>query len=181
MRTKAPRADKVHTVGELTEVFGAAKGAILTEYRGLTVSEISKLRTKLRPDGGEYHVVKNTLFKRALGDQLTPELESLLAGPTAIAFAREDVVLTSKALLDFLRDLRRPEILVKGGYIDGKVYSPERITALSKIPPRPIVLSQALGTLQAPLTGFLGTMNGILSGLVGTLQALADKREAEGV
>ena len=180
MRTKAPRADKVRTVGELTEVFGSAKGAILTEYRGLSVSEISTLRSKLRPDGGEYHVVKNTLFKRALGDQLTPELEALLAGPTAIAFARDDVVATSKSLLDFLRDLRRPEILVKGGYVDGKVYTPAQITALSKIPPRPVVLSQALGTLQAPLSGFVGTMNGVLSEFARTLQALSEKRQAEG-
>src|SRR2546421_3536355 len=129
MRTKAPRADKVRTVSELSEVFSASRGAILTEYRGLTVSQISELRRKLRPDGGEYHVVKNTLFKRALGDQLNPELEKLLAGPTAIAFAREDVVSTTKSLLDYFRDLRRTDIIVKGGYMDGRGYSPEQVTA----------------------------------------------------
>ena len=125
MRTKAPRADKVKTVSALTEVFSGAKGAVLTEYRGLTVSQISELRTRLRPGGGEYHVVKNTLFKRALGDQLDPDLEKLLAGPTAIAFAREDIVTTTKSLLDYFRELRRTDIIVKGGYVDGKVFSPD--------------------------------------------------------
>src|ERR1041385_8767054 len=115
MRTKGPRADKVQTVSELEGAFSDSSGAILTEYRGLSVSEISTLRGRLRPSGGEYHVVKITLFKRALGDKVTPELESLLAGPTAVAFAGEDVVATAKALLDYFRELRKPEIIVKGG------------------------------------------------------------------
>ena len=180
MRTKPPRADKVRTVSELTDVFASSRGAVLTEYRGLSVSQISELRRRLRPDGGEYHVVKNTLFKRALGDKLNPELEQLLAGPTAIAFAREDIVSTTKSLLDYFRELRRTDIIVKGGYVDGTVYSPDQMTALSKIPPRPIVLSQAVGTLQAPLSNFVGTMHGVLSEFARTLQALADKKQAEG-
>jgi large subunit ribosomal protein L10 len=179
MRTKPPRADKVQTVGELQEVFSSSKGAILTEYRGLSVSEISELRTRLRTGGGEYHVVKNTLFRRALGDDLNPDLEKLLAGPTAIAFAREDIVTTTKSLMDYFRELRRPEITVKGGFVEGKVYSPDQVTALSKIPPRPIVLGQAVGTLQAPLSNFVGTMNGILSEFARTLQALSEKRQGE--
>ena len=179
MRTKAPRADKVKTVSALTDVFNGAKGAVLTEYRGLTVSQISELRTRLRPGGGEYHVVKNTLFKRALGDQLDPELEKLLAGPTAIAFAKEDIVTTTKSLLDYFRELRRTDIIVKGGYVDGKVFSPDQMTALSKIPPRPVVLGQAVGTLQAPLSNFVGTMNGVLGEFARTLQALSEKRQAE--
>lgn len=180
MRTKDPRPDKVETVAEMQALFAGSSGAILTEYRGLTVAEITALRSKLRATGGEYHVVKNTLFKRAVSDHLTPELEALLTGPTAIAFAKEDVVTMTKALLDFLRDLRRPDILVKGGFVDGRVYSPEQVTALSKIPPREVVLGQALGTLQAPLTNFVGTLNGILSEFARTLQALADRRQAEG-
>src|SRR4051812_22224210 len=121
MRTKGPRADKVETVGELSAAFERSKGAILTEYRGMTVAEISTLRNRLRPVGGEYHVVKNTLFKRAVGDSLTPELEGLLAGPTAVALAGEDVVGTAKALLDFLRELRKQDVKVKGGYVDGRI------------------------------------------------------------
>lgn len=178
MRTKGPRPDKVETVEGLAEAFSRSKGAILTEYRGMTVAEISNLRRKLRPVGGEYHVVKNTLFKRAVGDSLTPELEGLLSGPTAVALAGEDVVGTAKALLDFLRELRKQEIKVKGGYVDGRIFSPEQVTALSKVPPKEVVLAQALGTMQAPLNNFAGTLNGILSEFARTLQALADKQQA---
>lgn len=179
-RTKGPRPDKVETVGELQEMFSRSSAAIMTEYRGLTVSEITGLRQKIRPTGGEYHVVKNTLFRRAVGDQLTPEFEQLLTGPIAIAFATEDAVSTTKALLDYLREIRKPEIVVRGGYVDGQIYSPAQVTALSKIPPREVVLAQTLGTIQAPLNNFAGTLNGILSEFARTLQALADKQQAAG-
>src|ERR1041385_1531619 len=179
MRTKGPRADKVAVVTTLTDVFNGSDGAILTDYRGMTVSEISQLRGKLRPSGGEYHVVKNTLFKRAAGDSLSPELEGLLAGPTAIAFAKDDVVGTAKALLDFLRTLRKDEVKVKGGYVDGRLYTPDQVTALSKVPPKEVVQAQLVGTLQAPLSNFAGTMNGILGEFARTLQALADQRQGE--
>lgn len=178
MRTKEPRADKVATVEEIRETFNAAKATLLTEYRGLTVSEITSLRRKLRETGGEYHVVKNTLFRRAIGDALSPELDALLVGPTAIAVANDDPVATTKALLDFLRELRKPEVAVKGGYLDGRVLKPEEVVALSKIPPRPVVLGQALGTLQGPLTGFAGTMQGILSEFARTLQARCEQLQA---
>src|SRR5262245_37686374 len=170
MRTKGPRADKVAVVTGLTEVFGGSSGAILTDYRGMTVAEISELRGKLRPSGGEYHVVKNTLFKRAAGDSLNPELEALLAGPTAIAFAKDDVVGTAKALLDFLRALRKDDVKVKGGFVEGRIFTPDQVTALSKVPPKEVVLAQMLGTLQAPLSNFAGTMNGVLSEFARTLQ-----------
>ena len=179
MRTKGPRADKVAVVGGLTDVFNGSTGAILTDYRGMTVAEISQLRTKLRPTGGEYHVVKNTLFKRAAGDSLNPELEALLAGPTAIAFAKDDVVGVAKALLDFLRLLRKDEVKVKGGYVDGRIFTPDQVTALSKVPPKEVVQAQLVGTLQAPLSNFAGTMNGVLSEFARTLQALADKKQTE--
>lgn len=180
MRTKGPRPDKVETVGGLQAVFEGSSAAILTEYRGLTVAEITALRNKLRPTGGEYHVVKNTLFKRAVGDRLTPEFENLLAGPTAIAFAKDDAVATAKALLDFLREIRKPEIIVKGGYVEGRIFTPDQVTALSKVPPREVVLSQTVGTLQAPLSNFVGTLSGILSEFARTMQALSEKRQTEG-
>jgi large subunit ribosomal protein L10 len=179
-RTKAPRADKVEVVGELEEVFQNSQAAIVTEYRGMTVTQISELRRRLRKSGGQYHVVKNTLMRRAVGDQLTPEFEKLLAGPTAIAFALEDPVDTTKALLDYFRELKREEFVVKGGFMGGRIFSPAEVTALSKVPPRPVVLGQALGTIQAPLNNFAGTMSGVLSEFARTLQALSAKRQAEG-
>ncbi len=180
MREKNPQTDKVQTVAELETIFRQSAAAILTEYRGLTVAEITHLRGKLRESGGEYHVVKNTLFKKALGDKLTPDLESLLSGPTAIAFAGEDAVATAKVVLDFIRETKKPEIIVKGGFMSGKVFSPDQVIALSKIPPKPVVLSQAVGAIQGPLSGFAGTMNGVLGEFARTLQALSDKMQSEG-
>lgn len=178
MRTKGPRADKVAVVAELQEVVAAAKGVVITEYRGLTVAEITALRTKLRPTGGRYHVVKNSLLKRAYGDGLTAEMEALLTGPTAIAVALEDPVATAKGVLDFLRELRKPEIVVTGGFLEGKVLDAAGVTALSKIPPKPVVLGLTLGAIQAPLTSLAGTMNGVLGEFARTLQALADQKQA---
>ena len=86
----------------------------------------------------------------------------------------------AKALLDYFRELRRDEFVVKGGYMGGRIFSAADVTALSKVPPRPVVLAQALGTIQAPLNNFAGTMNGILGEFARTLQALSDKRQAEG-
>jgi large subunit ribosomal protein L10 len=179
MRTKGPRADKVAVVGTQKEMLSGATAAYLTNYRSLTVTEITTLRRKLRAVGGDYHVVKNTLFRRAAGDKLTPELDKLLEGPTAIAFAQGDPVAVAKALTDFLRDLRKPDVTVKGGYLDGKTLSPAQVTALAKLPPREVILGQTLGTIQAPLTNFAGTMQGVLSEFARTLQALADQKQAE--
>lgn len=177
-RKKGPRADKVKKVAELQSLFETCQAAIVTEYRGLSMAEMTTLRRKLAPAGAEYHVTKNTLMRRAVGAKLTPELEAMLGGPTAIAFANDDPVACAKAVLDFIRESRRTDIVVRGGYMGGELLSPDQVTALSKIPPRPVVLGQTVGILQAPLSGFAGTMNGVLSEFVRTLQAVADKLEA---
>ena len=170
-----PNAQKQLVVSELKEIVANSKGAILTDYRGLTVAQVTGLRRKLREHNAEFHVVKNTLFKRALGDSITPELEALLVGPTAIAFASGDVVAPTKAVLDFLRDVKRPEIKVKGGWIDGKIYSVDQVTALSKLPPREMLVATLIGALNGPASEFVGTLDGIIGEFVRTIQAIADR------
>lgn len=179
MRSKGPRPDKVEVVDRIRELLAQSKGTILTEYRGLTVAEITKLRAKLREVGGEYHVVKNTMYKIAAGSTVTPQVAALLEGPTAVAFALDEAPATAKALLDALKEIKKPDVKVKGAIVDGRVYRPEQVVALSKIPPREVVLGQVVGTLQAPLTGFAGTLNGVLSEFARTLQALSEKMESE--
>ena len=173
-----PNAQKERIVSELREIVADNKGAILTDYRGLTVAEVTNLRRRLREADAEYHIVKNTLFKIALGDKVSPELESLLTGPTAIAFAKNDVVAPTKALLDFLRELRRTDIKVKGGYIDGKVYSVDQVTALSRLPPREQIIAQLIGSLNGPASELVGTLDSIIGEFVRTVQAIADKQNA---
>ena len=173
-----PNAHKELVVSDLKEIVSGSKGAILTDYRGLTVAEVTNLRKKLRDADAEYHVVKNTLFKIALGDKVTPELERLLVGPTAIAFAKNDVVAPTKAVLDFLVTLKKPEIKVKGGFIDGKVYSVEQVTALSKLPAREVIIAQLIGSLNAPASELVGTLDSIVAEFVRTIQAMVDKQSA---
>jgi len=171
-----PNAHKEVIVSTLRELAQSSKGAILTDYRGLTVAEVSKLRRRLRDSNAEYHIVKNTLFKRALGGALNPELELLLAGPTAIVFAKGDVVAPAKAILDFIRETRKPEVKVKGGFIDGKVVTLEQVQAISRLPSREELMGQLVGCLNGPATSLVGTFNGVISELVRTIQAVSEQQ-----
>jgi len=170
-----PTAEKEQAIQELADLVGRSKGAILTDYRGFTVSEITELRKRLREHGAVYHVVKNTLFKRALdedGEGLAPYLE----GPTAIAFALQDPVAPAKTVLDFMREKRKG--VVKAGFIEGQVYTEPQVSELSKLPSRDVMIAQVVGGIQAPLANFVGTLDGIISEFVRTLQAIVDKRKA---
>ena len=171
-----PNAHKEEVVSNLRQVVERSKGAILTDYRGLTVAEVSNLRKKLRALDAEYHIVKNTLFKLALGGEISPELEALLTGPTAIVFAKADVVAPTKSILDFVRDAKKQDVKVKGGYIDGKVYSLEQVQALSKLPAKEVIVSQLIGAINGPTSQLVGTLDGIISEFVRTIQAMADKQ-----
>ncbi len=172
-----PSPRKELLVSDLREILATSKGAILTDYRGLTVVEISKLRRKLREDNAEYHIVKNTLLKIAMGGKISPELDKLLTGPTAIVFAKGDVVGPAKSVIDFVTTTRnKPDVKVKGGYIDGKVYDIAQVTALSKLPSREIIISQFVSTLNGPVSNFVGTLNSILSEFIGTVDAIAEKQ-----
>jgi large subunit ribosomal protein L10 len=173
--TIEPAEAKVELVSELRELVGQTKAAILTDYRGLSVAELTDLRKKLREVDAEYRVVKNTLFKLAAGDSMPiSEMSEHLSGPTAIGFAKSDPVAVAKILLDYARDHKA--MSVKAGVMDGRVLSPAQVEALSKTPPRDVLLSMMLGSLQSPISGFVGTLSGILSNFVFTLQAIADKQ-----
>lgn len=177
MRVKGSRRNKPEVVAHLKELFASAGGVLLTNYRGMTVAEITGLRKKLREFGCEYHVAKNTLVARALGDAAS-QMSHLLTGPTAIAVLHDDIGGPTKAMLDYFRDLRKPDVTIKGAWFGGRVYDAEGVVALSKLPPKPVIQGQVAGTLQAPLTNFVGVLNGALSEFVRTLQALADKQQA---
>jgi len=177
--TIEPAKAKVETVAELRELVGQTKAAILTDYRGLSVAEMTDLRKKLRASDTEFRVVKNTLFKRA-ADGLMPvdQMEALLQGPTAIGFAKGDPVAAAKIILDYLKDHKA--MTLKAGVMDGRLLNEAQVEALSKTPPRDVLLAQMLGSLQAPIAGFVGTLNGIISNFVFTLQAIADKQGGAG-
>ena len=170
-----PAGAKVEVVAELRALVGQTQAAILTDYRGLSVAELTDLRKKLRDSDTEFRVVKNTLFRRA-ADGLLPvdEMDVHLTGPTAIGFAKGDPVGAAKVLVDFARDHKAMSL--KAGVLGGRVYDAAQVEALSKTPPREVLISQMLGSLNGPISGFVGTLSGILSNFVFTLQAIADKQ-----
>ena len=172
-------AEKVAAVAELTERFRGSSGAVLTEYRGLTVAQLAELRRSL---GGHatFAVVKNTLTKIAVNEAgLDEQLSSLLVGPSAIAFVDGDVVEAAKGLRDFAK--ANPLLVIKGGVLDGKAMSPSEITKLADLEPREVLLAKLAGAMKASLAGAAATFNALPVQMAQLAEALRAKRaEAEG-
>lgn len=143
-----PRPDKVSDVAELTENFRGSNAAVLTEYRGLTVAQLSQLRRSLG-ETTQYAVVKNTLSKIAARDAGLEELESLLQGPSAIAFVKGDPVEAAKSLRDFAK--ANPLLVIKGGILDGKLVSAGEISKIADLESREVLLAKVAGAANATL------------------------------
>jgi len=172
-------AEKVAAVAELTERFRGSSGAVLTEYRGLTVAQLAELRRSLG-DHATFAVVKNTLTKIAVNEAgLDEQLSSMLVGPSAIAFVDGDVVEAAKGLRDFAR--ANPLLVIKGGVLDGKAMSPSEITKLADLEPREVLLAKLAGAMKASLAGAAATFNALPVQMAQIAEALRAKRaEAEG-
>ncbi len=172
---RAPRPDKVETVEALAQTLQESKGALLTDYRGLTVKAMEELRGALRARGASYLVVKNTMLSRAAARVNYGELQEWLEGPTAAVFLGEDIVGPAKALLDFVKaNANLPA--VKGGLVEGHKMSAAQVRELAALPPREILLAILIGQLQSPLSSLAATLQAPLASLVGTLQALEQKK-----
>jgi large subunit ribosomal protein L10 len=168
-----PTARKETTVSELTAKLAEAKNLFLTDYAGLTVADITKLRGELRKDGNTYSVVKNTLFRIAAGD-LATQLETFLAGPTGIVFAGADPVAPAKALKTFSDTVKR--VAVKAAYIDGQVVDAAQVDRLAKLPPKIDLIASLVGTLANPIRGLVTVLSGNQSGLVRVLDAIREQK-----
>jgi len=147
---------------------------ILTDYQGLDVKSLGRLRTKLRESGSGYKVVKNTLFRRASVGLPANALVDL-AGPTAIVYT-DDPVNAAKTLQEFTKGAKA--IKLKAGVVDGQFVDDKTIESLAKIPPKEQLYAMVVGGLQSPIAGLVGTMNQMISQLVFTLQGVADKKAA---
>ncbi|MGA8575774.1 MAG: 50S ribosomal protein L10 [Candidatus Cybelea sp.] len=168
-----PTTRKESTVNELAEKLAAAKNLFLTDYQGLTVDQITRLRGELRKDGNTYSVVKNTLFRIAAGD-LAGELERFLAGPTGIVFAGADPVAPAKALKTFSDTVKK--IAVKAAYIDGRVVDAQQVEKLAKLPPKIELIASLVGSLANPLRGLVTVLSGNQSGLVRVLERIREQK-----
>ena len=172
---KGRRGVREATVAELGRALRAAHSAVLTDYRGLTVADLTELRRQLRQGQVEFRVVKNTLARRATQELGLTGLHPLLEGPTAIAFGLGDPVAPSRILSQAARAF--PKLQIKGGTLEGKVVSRDEVLALATLPPRRVLLARLVGALQGPLQRLAVVLQGNLRGLVVTLDQVRAQRE----
>jgi large subunit ribosomal protein L10 len=172
------RPEKVAVVDEIRAKVAEADATVLTEYRGLKVDELARLRGSLRTSGTEYKVFKNTLARRAVEGGALEPLTSLFEGPVAIAFVRGDAAGAAKALREFGRD--NPALVLKGGLLGDRLITPREIDALADLPTRDVLLAQVAGAFQAPLTKAAGLFQAFTRNFAYGLKALVDQRVAGG-
>jgi large subunit ribosomal protein L10 len=169
------RTDKATSVAELTERFQTSTATVLTEYRGLTVKQLTELRRSL--GGASYTVTKNTLAKRAAENAGLDGLDTLFTGPTALAFVSGDVVEAAKGLRDFAK--AHPQLVIKGGIFEGKPLTAAEVTKLADLESREVLLAKLAGGMKANLSKAAALFQAPLTKTVRTVAALQAKRESE--
>ena len=174
---RASHGAKSETVAAVHEKFKAAKMAVVTEYRGLTVSQMTRLRREIREASGEYKVIKNTLVRRALKDTGYGSLDVMLEGPNGWVFAYDDPVLLSKTLVKFSED--HDKLRIKGAVFEGQMMDPAKVKVLAQMPSKPELQAQLLALVQAPATQLVRLIQEPASRVVRLLDA-ARKGKTEG-
>lgn len=169
------RADKVDAVAEIAGRFRSATAAVVTEYRGLSMTQLTALRRSLG-EGTTYRVAKNTLVLRAAQDAGVDGLQELFSGPTAIAFIQGEPVDAAKALRDFAKDHRA--LVIKGGYLDGRALSVEEVTRIADLESREVLLAKLAGAMKGNLTKAAGLFNAPASQVARLAAALQEKKAA---
>lgn len=167
-----PTEKKKEQVKELTERLEEYKHLVVTDYRGMSVQDITELRQKLSEKGVIYQVVKNNLVKIALKGHNIEGLDEYLFGPTAVAFSKEEAVSACKVLVDFSKDTK---LEVKGGYSEGRPMNLDEVTALSKLPSKEVLVGKLLGSMMSPIQGVVGVLSGPMRNLVNVLDQISKK------
>ena len=168
-----PTPQKAKSIAELTDQLTRAKLVIVTDYRGLRVTDLQTLRGNLRTSGGEFHIAKNKLNKIAAGHAGVEGLDAHLEGPSALAFGFEDAVQTAKAVSDFVRSSR--VLVIKGGVMDNRLISAADVEAIATLPSKEELQAKLLGMLISPLTRTLGVLTGPSRSMAYLLNARAEQ------
>jgi len=174
----AVTVEKKSAVAELKGKLSVTKGAVLTDYRGLTVAQDTQLRRKLREAGVEYRVVKNTMTRIAAEEIGIVGLDVYLEGPTAIAISETDPVAPARVISDFVKEHKLKTLQVKAGLLDGKVIDAEGVKALASLPAREVLLAQVLAGMQTPIAGFVNVLQGSIRKFVYALEAVRKQKES---
>src|SRR5436190_16551941 len=172
-----PNAGKIERVAELKERIGASEAILLTEYRGLTVSELSELRRSLAEGGASFAVVKNTLMLRAAQESSMDDLEALREGPTAVAFVQGDAVAAAKKVVDAIK--RFPALALKGGFMDGRMLSAADARALADLESREAMLSKIAGLMKGEMSRAASMFQSAQSKFLSLLEAYKEKVPGE--
>lgn len=173
MSTKAFKQDKV---SQMKEKVDKAQVAIVTEYKGYSVEEITNLRRALQKEGGDYMVTKNTLAKLAIKGTPYEVLAETLKGPIAIAFGYEDQVAPAKALSKFIKDTKKGEIIAAA--MDGRLMTAAEAKALATLPSKEEIYAKMLGCVNSPATGIVGSINAVMASLTRAVAAVRDQKSA---
>lgn len=173
MSTKAFKTTKIEA---MKEKIAKAQVAILTDYRGLSVEAIMKLRRALQKEDGDYMVMKNTLAKLAVKGTEFEVLTDALKGPIAIAFGFKDQVSPAKALSKFIKEAKKGEIL--GAALDGKLLSADEAKALANLPSKEEIYAKMLGCINSPASGIANSVNAVMSQLTRAMAAVRDQKVA---
>ena len=171
------RREKEKKVELLKEDLGQAKIIVLTDFRGLTVAQMNKLRRSLQVEGIKYKVVKNTLTRIAATDLGLDAMNVYMEGPVGIAYGYDDPVTPVKLLVKFAKE--NEQLSLKGGLLEKQILDEQGLQHLSQLPTREVLLAKTLGCFQAPLSGMLNVLQGNLRGLVYALQAVKEKQEKQ--
>ena len=171
-------AAKQAIVAELKEKLTGAKGAVLVNYRGLTVAQDTKLRRQLREAGVDYRVVKNTMTRIAAQEAGLEGLDAYLEGPTAMAISTTDPVAPAKIITDFVKEHKLQVLEVKAGLVEGNVIDENGVKALASLPSREVLIAKMLGSMQSPITGLVNVLQGNIRNLVYALDAVRQQKES---
>lgn len=167
---------KADTVETLRQTIASQKGAVVAEFKGLTVAEITSLRRKLREVNAEFRVVKNTLIRLAAKDTEFSGLDEHFKGPTAVAFTFGDPVALAKAMKTFAAT--SPKVTLKAGFLDGKSLNAKEVEALADVPSREVLLGRMVGSLASPLTRLVQVLSGPQRKLVYALDSIRTQKSA---
>jgi len=172
------RARKEKLVEGYAEMLSKARLAVITNYQGLTVSELTSLRRQMRQAGIEFHVVKNTLTRRALQERGISTPDALWRGPNAIGTSAQDPVAMAKTFVEYAGNEKR--LAIRAGILGNRYITDAEVVLLAELPSREVLLGQVLGGLQAPITGLVTVLSGTLRGLVNVLDARVRQLEKAG-
>jgi large subunit ribosomal protein L10 len=170
------RDQKSAVVDDLHQKLAEARAFYLTDFTGMSVKQITEFRSRLRKQGVEYVVVKNTLAQRALSELELPDIAGFFTGPTGLVIGREDAVTAAKILTDFAKEFDNKPA-VKLGIVERREVNPDQVQQLAQLPSKEVLLAQLAGGLQAPMARLAGGMQNLLAGAARAVDALRQQRE----